>query len=90
VSADYLNPIEEQLQGERASALGEAGRRLEAARAALSSGETEERLDDAATAAWYYMIVRESMHMFDHEHAFGIYNGPNHVIARVGVIKKLT
>jgi hypothetical protein len=88
VSVDYLNPIEEQLQAERASALGEAGRRLEAALMALSAAETEDHLDEAATAAWYYMIVRESMHMFDHEHAFGIFNVPNHVIARVGVIKK--
>jgi hypothetical protein len=88
VTIEYLNPIEEQLQGERASALGEAGRRLEAALIALSAAETEEHLEEAATAAWYYMIVRESMHMFDHEHAFGIYEVPNHVIARVGAIKK--
>ena len=88
MTVDHLNPIEEQLQAERASALGEAGRRLEAALSALSLGETEERLDEAATAAWYYMIVRESMHMFDHEHAFGIYEVPARVIARVGAIKK--
>jgi hypothetical protein len=88
VTIEYLNPIEEQLQGERASALGEAGRRLEAALIALSAAETEEHLEEAATAAWYYMIVRESMHMFDHEHAFGIYEVPKHVIARVGAIKK--
>jgi hypothetical protein len=88
VSVEGLNPIEEQLQGERASALGEAGRRLEAALLELSASDTEEHLEEAATAAWYYMIVRESMHMFDHEHAFGIYEVPPRVIARVGAIKK--
>jgi len=85
-----LDPIETQLQGERASSLGEAGRRLEAALEELVLGATEERIDEAATAAWYYMIVRESMHLFDHEAAFAIYKVPNAVIARVGVIKRTT
>jgi hypothetical protein len=85
---DLLDPIEQQLQGERASSLGEAGKRLEAALEELALGSTEERLDEAATAAWYYMIVRESLHLFDHKAAFAIYQVPNAVIARVGVIKR--
>ena len=88
MSVDLINPIEEQLQGERAAALGEAGRRLEAALAELAQGDTEDRLHEAGTAAWYYMIVRESLGMFDHEHAFSIYEVPSRVIARVGVVKK--
>jgi hypothetical protein len=87
VSVDLVNPIETQLQGERAAALGEVGRRLEAALAELALGETEERLQDAGTAAWHYIIVRESLAMFDHKAALAIYKVPNHVLARVGVIK---
>jgi hypothetical protein len=88
VSIDPVSPIEQQLQGERAAALGEAGRRLEAALADLVRGDTEDRLDEAGTAAWHYMVVRESLGMYDHEAAFAIYQVPNRVIARVGVMKK--
>ncbi len=83
-----LAPIELELEGERATALGDAGRRLEAALAELALGETEDRLDEAATAAWHYMILRESVRMFDHQAAFKIYGVPNAVLARVGVMKK--
>ena len=82
-----LAPIERELQGERASALGEAGRRVEAALADLSLGETQDRIDEAATAVWHYMIVRESLRMFDHKAAFAVYGIPKHVLARVGVMK---
>ena len=87
MSDNPLAPIETELQGERATALGDAGRRLEAALAELSLGDTEDRLQDAATAVWNFMIVRESMRMFDHKAAFAIYGVPNRVIARVGVIR---
>lgn len=83
-----LGPIELELEGERASALGEAGRRLEAALAELALGDTEDRLDEAATAAWHFIILRESVRMFDHKAAFEIYRVPANVIARVGVMKK--
>jgi hypothetical protein len=82
-----LAPIELELEGERATALGDAGRRLEAALAELTLGDTEERLDEAATAAWHYMILRESVRMFDHKAALAIYGVPGKVLARVGVIK---
>ena len=36
----------------------------------------EDRLDDAATAAWHFIILRESLHMFDHKAAFEIYAVP--------------
>jgi hypothetical protein len=86
--SDLLAPFELELQGERATALGIAGRRLEAALAELALGETEDRLDEAATAAWHYVIMRESLRMFDHEAAFKIYGVPGSVLARVGVMKK--
>jgi hypothetical protein len=88
VSVDAVNPIEQQLQGERAAALGETARKLEAALAALALGDTEKRLDDAGTAAWHYIIVRESLSMFDHKAAMASYGVPDRVIARIGVIKR--
>ena len=83
-----LGVIELELEGERASALGEAGRKLEAALADLALGETEYRIDEAAMAAWQYMILRESVRMFDHEAAFDVYRVPRQVRARIGVMKK--
>jgi hypothetical protein len=83
-----LGVIELELEGERATALGDAGRRLEAALADLALGETEDRLDEAATACWHYIILRESVRMFDHQAAFDVYGVPNKVRARVGVMKK--
>ena len=85
--SEPVNFIEKELEGERAAALGEAGRKLEAALADLALGDTEDRLDDAATAAWHYIILRESLRMFDHQQAFEIYGVPSRVLARVGVIK---
>lgn len=86
--ANPLAPIETELQGERASALGEAGRRLEAALADLAHGDSEDRLHEAATAAWHFMILRESLRMYDHKAAFAIYGVPPRVLARVGVVKR--
>lgn len=83
-----LDPLELELEGERATALGEAGRKLEAALAELALGSTEDRLDEAATAAWHYIILRESLRMFDHQAALAIYGVPAGVLARIGVIKK--
>lgn len=80
--------LERELEGERATALGEAGRKLEAALAELALGTTEERLDEAATAAWHYIILRESLRMYDHTAALEIYGVPPAVIARIGVMKK--
>jgi len=88
VSVDLVNPIEQQLQGERAAALGEAGRKLEAALAALAAADTEDNLHEAGTAAWHFMIVRESLGMYDHKAAFAIYGVTDRVVSRVGVIKK--
>lgn len=83
-----LGALERELQAERASALGDAGRKLEAALADLAHGMDEDRLDDAATAAWHFIILRESLHMFDHKEAFELYGVPPQVLARVGVIKR--
>jgi hypothetical protein len=87
VSKDAVSPIETEIQGERAAALGEAGRKVEAALAELARGDTEDRLDDAGTAVWHYLILRESLHMYDHDAALAIYAVPARVLARVGVIR---
>lgn len=83
-----IDAIELELEGERATALGEAGRKLEAALAELALGATDDRVDEAATATWHYIILRESLHMFDHDAALEIYGVPPRVLARVGVVKK--
>ena len=85
---DGLTVIEKELEGERASSLGEAGKRLETALEALGDSIDEELVYDAAMAAWSYMIVRESLRMFDHKQAFQIYGVPDRVIAKVGVIRR--
>ena len=90
--ADLISPIEKELQGERASALGAAGRRIEAALAALADAADptplDDKLDAAATAVWHYIIVRESLRFFDHEAALHHYSVPDRVMARVGVVKR--
>lgn len=85
---DPMAAIEKELQAERASALGEAGRKLEKTLAAFREGETEETRDELATAVWHYMISRESLSMFDHAAALAIYGVPDRVIARVGILKR--
>ncbi|CAN5490407.1 hypothetical protein BH11MYX1_BH11MYX1_24820 [soil metagenome] len=87
-----IGAVEQELQGERASALGEAGRRIEATLAALAEG-TDRRglevlIDEAATAIWYFIILRESLRWFDHREALNSYAVPARVMARVGVVKQ--
>jgi hypothetical protein len=89
---DLISPIEQELQGERATALGIAGRRIEEALAVLAdTADTtplEDKLDAAATAVWYYVIVRESLRFYDHKAALHHYAIPPQVMARVGVVKR--
>ena len=85
---DGLTVIEKELEGERASSLGEAGKRLETALAALGDSSDDELLHEAATAVWYYMIVRESLRMFDHKQALNVYGVPDRVMAKVGVVRR--
>ena len=83
---DPMPAIEQELQSERASALGEVGRALERAVAAFVG--TEETMDALATAVWNYMIVRETLGMFDHQAALDIYGVPRRVMSRVGIFKR--
>jgi hypothetical protein len=43
---------------------------------------------DAATAVWHYLIIRESMHMYDHADALKHYDVPPRVMAKVGVVRR--
>jgi hypothetical protein len=88
--------IEAELQSERAFALGQAGKKLEATLAALVIGpvpgplaaSADELLDEAATAVWHYVIIREGLGMFDHKEALAIYGVPGRVLARVGIVRR--
>jgi hypothetical protein len=83
---DPLKALETELAEERASMLGDAGRRIEAALAALDG--SDDTLDEAATAVWYYTILREAAGMYDHKEAYALYGIPGRVLARVGVIRR--
>ena len=85
---DGLSVIEKELEGERASSLGEAGTRLETALAALGQSSDDELLHEAAHAVWCYLIVRESLRMFDHRQALKVYGVPDRVMAKVGVVRR--
>lgn len=84
------DPLEYELQEARAMALGQAGRKLEKALAALEAaqGERDALLDAAADAVWELLIVRESLRFFDHQPTLEAYGVPSQVIARVGVVRK--
>lgn len=72
-------------------ALGQAGRKLEKALAALDAAAEPARdalLDAAAAAVWELLIVRESLRFFDHTPTLEVYGVPSQVIARVGVVRK--
>jgi hypothetical protein len=37
---------------------------------------------------WCYLIVRESLRMFDHKQALKVYGVPDRVMAKVGVVRR--
>ena len=80
--------LEQEIQAERASALGGAGRKLERALADLSASDTENRaqsLDRAARIAWEFMVMRESSGLRDWPRVIRIYQIPADVQKRMGV-----
>ena len=88
---DQLAAVEAELQSERAYALGLAGKKVEAAMADVERArpeQLEDLLDDAGTAVWHYLIMRESLGMFDHKEALEIYGIPPRVLVRVGIIRR--
>ncbi|MCR8724750.1 DUF6665 family protein [Frigidibacter sp. ROC022] len=75
--------LEHEMRAEQASALGHAGRRVEAALAALTDGD-EARLGDAAEAVWRYFIQREACGLRDHRPVIRALGIPARVLARLG------
>jgi hypothetical protein len=91
---DLMAGVEEELRNERVFALGQAGKKVEHTLAALAAqpsatgAQLEDLLHDAAYAVWSYLIMRESLGMFDHKDAMKIYGVPGAVMARVGVVRR--
>lgn len=81
------DPLEYELQEARAMAMGAAGRKVEAALAALGTSRDEHLLDAAANAVWELLITREALRFYDHNIALAYFGIPPAVMARVGVFK---
>jgi hypothetical protein len=82
-----LGLLEHEIAGEKASALGRAGQRVEETLARLrADNETprEERLRDAADAVYWYFIQRELCGLRRHADVIREYGIPNAVLARLG------
>ena len=89
------DPLEHEVAGEKAAALGHAGHRMERALAALRddpaprrSEERERLLDEAAERVWAYLIQRELCGIRDHRGAVADYAIPPEVMNRVGAVRK--
>jgi hypothetical protein len=82
--------VEAEIRGEKAAALGDAAKRVEAALAALrdagSSAERERLLDEAAQAVWGFLIQRELMGLRDREAIVAHYAIPREVLNRTGIM----
>ena len=85
--------LEYEIAGERASALGRLGRRLEAALAALAAypaTATSERairdglVAEAGYALWLFIVQREACGLNDSTHVMQTYGVPSEVYARMG------
>jgi hypothetical protein len=81
--------VEAEIRGEKAAALGDAARRVEAALAALREGgdERERLLEDASDAVWGFLIQREMMGLRDREDIIAYYDIPREVLNRTGIVR---
>jgi hypothetical protein len=83
--------VEAEIRGEKAAALGDAAKRVEAALASLQAigpDERERLLDEAAEAVWGFLIQRELMGLRDREAIVAYYDVPHEVLNRTGIIRK--
>jgi len=84
--------LEYEIAQERASSLGQAGRRLEAALAALAAcpPATSDReirdslVDEAGYALWLFIVQREACGLNDSSDVMQTYGVPSEVYARMG------
>jgi hypothetical protein len=85
---DLFGALEHEIAGEKASALGRAGRRVEEALARLkAAGAGPERaalLRNAADAVYAYFIQREICGFLRHQDVIREYAIPGEVLARLG------
>jgi hypothetical protein len=83
--------VESEIRGEKAAALGDAARRVEAALAAirreLNDADRDRLLDEAAEAVWGFLIQRELMGLRDREAIIAYYDLPREVLNRTGIIR---
>lgn len=76
-----------ELVGERAAALGRAGRAVEVALAALRAADPADRealLKSAAGAVWTFFVQREACGFRDQKGVIAHYAIPKAVLARLG------
>lgn len=82
-----------ELQAERASALGIAGRRLERALAALAAApgdQVDACMNEAGRLAWEFMVMREMAGLRDWPVVVRLYAIPKAVQRRMGMVTTLT
>lgn len=84
-----LNPVDYEIAGEKASALGRAGERVEKtlsilARLEAGSSERETALKAASDAVYAYFIQRELCGLRRHQDVIREYAIPPEVLARLG------
>lgn len=95
----FDGPLESELKGEAAAALGLSARSLRRkldllrafapmSSAELSSVHRERLVADAAEALWGFVVQRETLGMYDTEHVIRTYEIPPEVWKRMGVRKR--
>jgi len=91
--ATPIDPLEYELQGERAASLGRVARQMEAAVAALRERDQgaraggalrDELFAEAADRVWCYVVQREALGWRDHSEALALYRVPAELVARMG------
>jgi hypothetical protein len=86
-----ITVLDHEIAEEKASALGRAGRRLEAALAALSGAAGEARaplVAEAADALFAYLVQREAIGLRDSRAILREHRVPADVVARMGVVQR--
>lgn len=91
---DGVNPLENEILGEKASSLGHHGRMVEKALAALKAfdaapGPAEQRLPlvkKAAREVWAFLVQRELCGLRDQREVVRFYGIPPEVMARLGAV----
>jgi hypothetical protein len=83
-----LSPLEAEVMSEKAAALAQSGRRVEAALAGLAASadpaDRPQRLKAAADAVYGFFIQREIVGLRDHRGVIEHYRIPREVLARLG------